>query len=69
MFSLLAVLIFTIAVFAAIGRSSIPSRERIPLTQWNSRDLFRNAWRGLDMCSSRTPLGRMLDGPRDTTSS
>jgi len=67
MLSLLAVLIFTITVFAAIGRSSIPPWERIPLTQWSSRDLFRNAWRGLDMCSSRTPLGRMLEGPRDKT--
>ncbi|WP_218220085.1 hypothetical protein [Nesterenkonia sp. Act20] len=62
MLALLAVLLFTVALFAYIGRTSVPARERIPVIQWSSKDLYRNAWRGLDLCSSRTPLGRMLEG-------
>lgn len=55
--------ILAVAVFAYIGRSSVPARERMPVTGWSSTDLFRNVWRGLDLCSARTPLRRVLDGP------
>lgn len=51
------------AVFAYIGRSSVPARERMPVTGWSSKDLLRNVWRGLDLCSANTPLRRVLDGP------
>lgn len=63
MLSLLAVLIFAIAVFAYIGRTSVPARERIPVTSWSVSDLFRNVWRGIDRCSARSPLRRAMDDP------
>ncbi len=66
MLSLLPV-VLTIAVFAYIGRSSVPARERLPVTTWDFKDLFRNVRRGLDLCSARTPLGRVMDGPTHMT--
>lgn len=62
MLSLLVVLTLPIAVFAYIGRASIPARERIPITSWRFNDLFRNFFRGLDLCSANTPLRSALDG-------
>lgn len=65
MLSIFAVLIFTLAVFAYIGRVSMPVPERMPVTHWSLQDLLRNAWRGLGLCSSHTPLGRIFDDPGD----
>lgn len=66
MLSLLPV-VLTIAVFAYVGRSSVPALERLPVTTWGVKDLFRNVRRGLDLCSARTPIGRVMDGPTNKT--
>ncbi|MBE1513716.1 hypothetical protein H4W26_000471 [Nesterenkonia halotolerans] len=62
MLSLLSVLVLTTAVFAYIGRTSVPAQERVPVTTWNVKDLVDNSRRGLHLCSANTPLRRALDG-------
>lgn len=62
MLSLLSVLVLTTAVFAYIGRTSIPTQERVAVTTWNFKDLIHNSRRGLDLCSANTPLRKALDG-------
>lgn len=51
----------TIALFAHIGRSSVPASERLPLSSWRLSDVARNAWLGLLVCSLQTPLDRTLE--------
>lgn len=67
MLSLLSVLLFTVAVLACIGRTSVPARERLPVTSWGVKDLWRNVLRGIDVCAAHTPLQRVLDQPTDKT--
>ncbi len=65
MLSLLSVLLFTVAVLAYIGRTSVPARERVPVTSWGAKDLWRNVRRGIDVSAARTPLQRVLNQPAD----
>lgn len=59
--ALLLILAVTIAVFAAIGRSSAPASERVPLSSWRLGDLARNVWLGLVICAVDTPLDRTME--------
>ena len=51
----------TIALFAYIGRMSVPAAERLPLKSWGIRGLARNVWLGLIISSIHSPLDRALD--------
>lgn len=68
MLSLVALLLFTVAVLAVLGRTSMPARERLPITSWSSMDLWRNVRRGIDVCAAHTPLQRVLDQSTDQDS-
>ncbi|KRF09250.1 hypothetical protein ASH00_06345 [Arthrobacter sp. Soil782] len=58
---LLLILGITVAVFAYIGRTSIPASERLPLSSWRVSDVARNAWLGLIVCAVQTPLDRTME--------
>ena len=58
---LLAIFGFTLALFAYIGRTSVPASERLPLSSWRLSDVWRNAWLGLVVCAGETPLNRTLE--------
>lgn len=51
----------TIALFAYIGRMSVPAAERLPVRSWGIRGLATNFWRGLAVCSRHTPAERALE--------
>lgn len=59
--ALILILAVTIAAFAYIGRASMPSAERPPVSSWGIRDLARNVWLGLVECSVNTPLDRAME--------
>ena len=58
---LLLILGITVAVFAYVGRTSIPASERLPLSSWRVADVARNAWLGLIVCAVQTPLDRTME--------
>lgn len=58
--SLLLVAAATVAVFAGIGRATVPARERAPITRWGWRDLYGNAAQGLRVCSDDSPLANLM---------
>lgn len=51
----------TIALFAYIGRMSVPASERLPVRSWGIQGLATNFWRGLTVCSLHTPVDRALE--------
>lgn len=51
----------TLALFAYIGRTSVPVSERLPLSSWRVSDVARNVWLGLIVCALETPLDRTLE--------
>lgn len=58
---LLVILAVTLALFAYIGRTSVPASERLPLSSWRLSDVARNVWLGLIVCAVDTPLDRTLE--------
>jgi len=42
----IALVVLTVAWLAALGRSSTPRHERVPVTTWSGRDLVSNVWHG-----------------------
>ncbi|WP_309072143.1 hypothetical protein [Arthrobacter sp.] len=58
---LLVILGVPLALFAYIGRTSVPASERIPLSSWRLPDLARNVWIGLIVCAVETPLDRTME--------
>ncbi|MBE0008249.1 MULTISPECIES: hypothetical protein [unclassified Arthrobacter] len=59
--ALLIIVGSTIALFAYIGRMSMPAAERLPVRSWGIRRLATNVWRGLAVCSMHTPVDRALE--------
>ncbi len=47
MFATICYIALVVAVFAALGRGTMPKSERVPLTRWTARDLFGNALLGV----------------------
>lgn len=58
---LLVIFGLTLALFAYIGRTSVPVPERLPLSSWRVSDVARNVWLGLVVCAEETPLDRTLE--------
>lgn len=58
---LLVIFGLTLALFAHIGRTSVPAPERLPISSWRLSDLARNAWLGLVVCAVDTPLDRTME--------
>ena len=57
-----------VAVFAGIGRSSWPVRERTPISRWAWTDLYGNFRQGLHVSSQHSTLSRLMeDAPAPTT--
>lgn len=59
--ALLIILGSTTALFAYIGRMSMPAAERLPVRSWGVRGLATNVWLGLIVCSMHTPVERALE--------
>lgn len=51
----------TIALFAYIGRMSVPAAERLPARSWGIRGLATNFWMGLAACSRHSQAERALE--------
>jgi hypothetical protein len=58
---LLVIFGLTLALFAYIGRTSVPASERLPLSSWRVSDVARNVWLGLIVCAEETPLDHTLE--------
>lgn len=58
--SLLLVVAATAAVFAGIGRATVPARERTPVSRWGWRDVYGNVAQGLRACSEDSPLATLM---------
>lgn len=57
-----------LALFAGIGRSSSPARERAPISRWAWADLYGNVREGLRVSSQHSALSRLVeDTPAPTT--
>lgn len=50
-----------LALFAYIGRNSVPAPKRLPLSSWRLSDVARNAWLGFVVCAVETPLDRTME--------
>lgn len=57
-----------LALFAGIGRSSSPARERTPISRWAWTDLYSNVRQGLHVSSQHSALSQLMDDtPAPTT--
>lgn len=61
--SLILILATTAAVFAYIGRASLPPRQHLAGRVGTLSGFYRNMILGLELCSMNSPLARILREP------